>query len=34
MIQSKKGTYPGMEIEVSRRKEIGDIYCKDQTYKV
>lgn len=34
MIQSKKGTYPGMETEISRRKDIGDIYCKDQTSKV
>lgn len=34
MIQSKKGTYPGMEKEISRKKGIGDIYCKDQTSKV
>lgn len=34
MIQSKKGMYPGMETDISRRKDIGDFHCKDQTSKV
>lgn len=34
MIQSKKGMYPGIETEISRREGIGDIYCKDQTSNV
>lgn len=34
MIQSKKGMYLGMEIEIFWREGIGDIYCKDQIFKV
>lgn len=34
MIQSKKGMYLGIEKEIFWKKGIGDIYCKDQIFKV